>query len=908
MRRTHTNSPGPDAANTERKARDGGLDRNFFRYIWRYSRRQQLVILAITLVSFPILYVTLELPKTIVNQAIGGKNFPKIVFGREFDQIEYLILLSLGFLLAVGLNGVVKYVMNVYKGLAGERTLRRLRYQLFERVLRFRLPHFSRASSGEIIAMIASEVQPLGGFIADAIAVPIFQGGTLLVYLSFIFMQDPLLGAAAVSLYPFQGWLIPRLQKRVNMLARERVRNLRELSEDVGASIAGIRDIHANNTAAYHLAEFTNRLQRNFDIRYEIFKRKFMIKFINNLMNQITPFFFYSVGGYLVIKGQISFGALVAVLAAYKDLASPWKELLDYYQNFADTQVKYVAVVEQFDPPDLYPVERLHADPELDFSAAQSLVLTHVSYSGEGAGQEVNDVSAEIPLGEKLAVLGSEASGRTQLLMMMAGLLSPSSGRIEIGGYNLEALPQSVLGRRVAYASAHPYILNDTIRFNLVYGLLHRPIAPSDGIDEALLRTRLAEAELTGNASYEYLSSWEDLAEAGVGSVEELDHRIIENIEAFGMSDEVYRLGLQARLPEALGEEARQRILSARNMIAEQVRAAGAKADFVEFWSEDSFNRSATLAENLLFGVPRDPDVTTRELADVPAFREAVREAGLEDALVAAGRDLAAAMVELFSNVSGQSDALANYSFIPMDELPEVAPVLRRAKDGIGRLKPRDRARLLGYALQLVPAKHRLGIVTPELEARVVAARPELVRALRRKAPGAFHFFSRESFNEALTVEQNLLFGHLRADRRKSREQAEAVIADAVERFELRPLILRAGLDFRVGIGGSRLSSLQRVKIGLLRGLMRRPEILVVDDLFKGNGEEGEDARLGKLLQMIEGRTVIVGMTGTALLDQFDHCLRLRGGAILADERPPSRSRPGASGRNEDDPDAVAAE
>src|SRR3546814_7980036 len=67
-------------------------------------------------------------------------------------------------------------------------------------------------------------------------------------------------------------------------------------------------------------------------IRFEIYQRKFFIKFLNNFINQLTPFFFYAIGGYLVIRGNLSFGALIAVLAAYKDLAGPWKELLDYYQ------------------------------------------------------------------------------------------------------------------------------------------------------------------------------------------------------------------------------------------------------------------------------------------------------------------------------------------------------------------------------------------------------------------------------------------------------------------------------------------------------------------------------------------------------------------------------------------------
>ena len=60
-------------------------------------------------------------------------------------------------------------------------------------------------------------------------------------------------------------------------------------------------------------------------IRYDIYRKKFFIKFLNTFLGQLTPFFFYSIGGYLVINGQLTLGALVAVLSAYKDMSDPWE-------------------------------------------------------------------------------------------------------------------------------------------------------------------------------------------------------------------------------------------------------------------------------------------------------------------------------------------------------------------------------------------------------------------------------------------------------------------------------------------------------------------------------------------------------------------------------------------------------
>ena len=177
------------------------MEKSLFKFIWKFSARQQFVILLITFASYPVSYILLELPKLIVNDAIQGDGFPRSVLWFEFNQIGYLVLLCLSFLGLVVVSNGIKLVLNVYKGRLGERMLRRLRFELFQRVLRFRLPHFKKVSSGEIIPMITSEVEDVGGFIGEAISLPAYQGGMLAVQIGFIFMQNPWLGLAAISSY-----------------------------------------------------------------------------------------------------------------------------------------------------------------------------------------------------------------------------------------------------------------------------------------------------------------------------------------------------------------------------------------------------------------------------------------------------------------------------------------------------------------------------------------------------------------------------------------------------------------------------------------------------------------------------------------------------------------------------------
>ncbi|MCB1490784.1 MAG: ATP-binding cassette domain-containing protein [Rhodobiaceae bacterium] len=861
------------------------MEKNLFKFIWKYSKRQQVIIVLITVLSFPILYVSLELPKRIINEAIGGNTFPKTFLGMEFQQIPYLLALCFAFLGLVVANNVIKYMLNTYKGLTGERMLRRLRYQLYERVLRFRLPHFGRISSGEIIPMITAEVEPVGGFISDAISIPAFQGGTLVVYIVFIFVQDPLLGAAAVALYPIQGYIIPRLQRKVNQLGKQRVRNIRQMSDRIGESIGGIREIHANDTAAFHLADISDRLQTNFEIRFDIFKRKFGIKFLNNFLNQLTPFFFYSIGGYLVIQGNISFGALVAVLAAYKDLAGPWKELLAYYQQLADVQVKYDAVVEQFDPPDIYPVERLDEIDGFSISAGDQIVLQNAAFVGAGSGQNVEAASATIPLSGTTAIIGGEGSGRTQLVQMIAGLLAPSSGRVTMAGREVDELPAAVLGRQFGYIDPTPYVFTGTIRSNLVYGLAHRPLEPLDpeDLNTEELEYRLSEAKITGARGYEIRKRWEDYEAAGAATPEQLDETMVHLVTRVGLGEDVYRMGLQSSAEMHDGDGVSERILAARAAIRDRVTSEPEFGDYVHLWDVDSYNLSASVVENMLFGLPVKNEMTPQALAAVPQIVASIRDAGLHDDLVGVGRRIAETMVELFADISEENDLLSTYSFIPRDEIPEYDAILNRSGKK-GAMSDEDKTRLLGLAFMLVPTRHRLGLLTDEIKDKIVAMRGRLRETLDRDMPGQFEFFDEDRLVSSLSIEDNLLFGRPRLDRPKARQSIERFIGEIVDQTGLRDVIMRAGLAFEVGVAGSRLSTGQKQRVALVRMVLRRPAVVFADGLISGTGSN--DPVLSFLKETLPDSAIICGMARSDMAGSFDHVIVMREGHLVAEGTP----------------------
>ena len=313
-----------------------GMQPSLLGHALAQTRMRQIYLVALSLLMMPVLYLTLELPKQIVNNVLGTSHQQEISwFYWSFSQSQLLSVLSLLFLVAISLNAVVKYELNTAKGKVAERFLRGLRLRIY-RGWRLRKTAPRKA---EVHQVIGPEIEPLGGFASDFLALPITQGGTFLTILIFMFAQDPILGAAAIAILPIQLTILPRLQRLVNRLSRLRIIHMRRLSHKLTAQMNPTMDKGGD------LITFAATLRKLEDIRLRIHRVKFLAKALTNFLTSLTPFFFYLLGGLLVLQDRISLGALIAVLAAHKDFSAPLKELFRFYQQLEDTKVRYREVL-----------------------------------------------------------------------------------------------------------------------------------------------------------------------------------------------------------------------------------------------------------------------------------------------------------------------------------------------------------------------------------------------------------------------------------------------------------------------------------------------------------------------------------------------------------------------------------
>lgn len=891
------------------------MERNLLKYVWMHSRSDQLWMVVIILASMPTYFLSLELPKRIVNNPIQGVGFenpgdtgfflqthlpfgetifgePVMLFeGFEMERIGFLLALSFTFLGLVVANGLFKLYINTFKGRMGERILRRMRYELFDRVLRYPLSRFRRTKASEIATMIKDEVEPMGEFIGDAFTQPLFLGGQALVALLFIFLQNVWLGCATMVVIAFQAWLIPVLRRRLIELGKQRQIAARELAGRLGEVVEGIQDAHTNDTTNHERAEITSILGKLFFIRFELYQRKFSVKFINNLLIQFLSFFFYAVGGYLAIVGTLDIGQLIGVIVAYKDLPGPVRGLIDHDQKRLIVETRYGQIIEQFAADDLTDpaLQRVPDGPVPHIT--QGYDISRLSVIDDTGSQLIETATARIGVHEKIAVVGNFGGGATNFTEVLAGVTYPSGGKVQLDGTDIDQQPAYLKGRRIAYLDGSTYFPQGSILDVLTYVLKNQPVEELD-ISEAEEKRRLfnkLETQRAANFELDFEAQWLDYRRLGLDDKEALIGEIRSILDSLGMEFDIRALGLRGSLDKEKFPNLAENILEARKRFRSRIEDMGF-SEFVETFDPEKYNDQASIGENLLFGTAIDEKFRPELLPQNELVLDALRDEGLEEDLFVMGKQVAHETLELFGDLDLADPFFDQLTYMNADDLPEYRATLSRIGDKpIAEIAKDDRLRIMRLPFAYIEEQNRLGLLTEELKTKLLAGRKKIYQLLE-DLPGEspIDFYDPEKYNFASSIQDNVLLGRVSSSVAEGSERVSLAIGALLDEMDLTDDMFRIGLEFNIGSGGKRLNESQRQKLHLARALLKRPDIIIVNQGMNSLGGREQENIIQTVLDYSNDEErhpfgVIWAPINQAFASYFDRTIVFNDGELVSD-------------------------
>jgi subfamily B ATP-binding cassette protein HlyB/CyaB len=434
----------------------------------RKYRRSLIEVLVASLVL-----QLLNLAQPLVLQQI----FDKVIVQQNLDTLYTLGIVLLGVSLFQGLIGAVRTY------LFADTTNRidiALGAQVIQHLLRLPLRYFDKRPVGELQTRIA-ELGNIRNFLTGSLLTLALDALFSVIYIAVMIVYSGVLTAVTLSVVPlFLGLTIvasPLIKAQLRKAAERNAATQSLLVE----SLNGVQTIKAQSAE--------NSIRWQWQKRYSSFMsesfRTLMIGVsagtVGSFLNQLTGLLTLWVGAFLVIKGDLTIGQLIAFRIISGYVVGPLLNLATSWQNFQGVALSMERL------SDVVDAKPEGSDDEIDQlplpPIAGEVVFQDVEFRfSEGSPLVVNRVSFQVTAGAFVGIVGRSGSGKSTIMKLLPRLYEPESGRILIDGYDINKLQLSSVRRQIGIVPQDSLLFEGTIRDNIA---LTSPDSTSEEIVEA---------------------------------------------------------------------------------------------------------------------------------------------------------------------------------------------------------------------------------------------------------------------------------------------------------------------------------------------------------------------------------------------------------------------------------------
>ena len=396
---------------------------------------------------------------------------------RDLASLDRAVVL---YVLVVGVNYVASRLQYVQLNTAGEGFLRILRTRVFAHIQRQSMAFFDREKAGVLVARMTADVESMSELVQFGL-MQFVSSFLLLVFALFLLLSMSWeLTLITLIVFPFIIAASVKFQRDANkayLEVREKVgANLSVLQE----GITGVRVIQAYAREDEQIRRFEESNRALFRSHMHSVKVSTWYFGLIEFSGIASTAFIVGIGGWLVHRGSVSLGTVVAFVLLLAQLFDPVQQLSQLYNTL---QSAGAALHKLFGILDTVP-DVDEAPGAVELPAVGDLVVDRVTFSYAGVDRPaLEDVSLTLAAGTRLALVGPTGAGKSTLAKLMARLYDPSSGTVSFGGTDLRRASMASLRERIVVIPQEGFLFDGTVRDNL---LVASPSSTEDDLLRAL--------------------------------------------------------------------------------------------------------------------------------------------------------------------------------------------------------------------------------------------------------------------------------------------------------------------------------------------------------------------------------------------------------------------------------------
>jgi ABC-type multidrug transport system fused ATPase/permease subunit len=346
--------------------------------------------------------------------------------------------------------------------------LRRLRNELFVKILSLPIGYFTDERKGDIMSKMTNDINEVEVSVISVLEVFIREPLMLIFFLGAMIVISPSLSLFIFVFLPVAGLIIGLVSKTLRKSSNISQQYLSDILAVIDETLTGMRVVKAFNAERHQQLRFTKMNNDLFRIRNKISARKELASPLSEVMGIIVVSVILWFGGRLVLghQGSLTGPAFIMYLGLFTQIINPFKNLSSAFSNLK----KGSAALQRIE--DILQVEASikdapNAKPIYSFEHQIELKNVHFAY---GEKVILDNINLIIPKGKNIALVGASGAGKSTLVDLIPRFHDVSSGSILLDGVDIREYKVDHLRRLMGVVGQDPILFNDSIYNNITLG------------------------------------------------------------------------------------------------------------------------------------------------------------------------------------------------------------------------------------------------------------------------------------------------------------------------------------------------------------------------------------------------------------------------------------------------------
>lgn len=402
---------------------------------------------------------TTKIFEGLTNKIGGGS-------GIDFSGIGRILVFLLGLYLISALCSLIQgYVMS---GIS-QKVSYRMRKELSEKVSRLPMNYFDKMTHGEVLSRVTNDVDTLGQSLNQSVT-QLISSVTMIVGIFIMMLTiNPLMTLVALLILPISMGFIGVIMKKSQKYFKQQQEYIGHVNGQVEEVYGGHNIVRVFNREEEVIREFNTTN----DVLYQsAWKSQFLSGMMQPIMVFVGNIGYVAVailGGFLTVKGTIQVGDIVSFIQYVKNFTQPIAQIAQISNLLQMTAAAAERVFEFLEEEE---EDQFAENPVSPEGLEGRVEFDHVQFGYQPDKMIVNDFSAKVADGQKIAIVGPTGAGKTTMVKLLMRFYDVNSGSIKVDGHDIKDFNRSELRQLFGMVLQDTWLFKGSIMENIRYGKL----------------------------------------------------------------------------------------------------------------------------------------------------------------------------------------------------------------------------------------------------------------------------------------------------------------------------------------------------------------------------------------------------------------------------------------------------